>query len=166
MEGTTKLEHSVLVESPEPLEQLVLNTLFVARPMEGYTETKSPECSAPASQLDYGHSNLQKLSDWEPAARPVPDTTLDGRLMEGTTFGSGVSLDSGLMEGTSSLEPLEQSVLNTLSAALPEEGITEELSDREPVALPVPDITLDGRPMEGTTYMEHSALGCLWTVDS
>ena len=59
----------------------------------------------------------------------------------------------------SSLEPLEQSVLNTLLAAQPEEGITEELSDREPVALPVPDITLDGRPMEGTTYLEHSALG-------
>ena len=89
MEGTTKLEHSVLVESLdsrlmegmlslEPLEQSVLNTLLVARPMEGYTETNSPERSAPASQLDYGHSNLQKLSDWEPAARPVPDTTLDG----------------------------------------------------------------------------------------
>ena len=174
MEGTTKLEHSVLVESldsrltegmlsPEPLEQLVLNTLLVARPMEGYTETNSPERSAPASQLDYGHSNLQKLSDWEPAARPVPDITLDGRLMEGTTYlersALGVSLDSGLMEGMSSLEPLEQSVLNTLSAARPEEGITEELSDREPVVLPVPDITLDGRPMEGTTYLEHSALG-------
>ena len=70
------------------------------------------------------------------------------------------------MEGMSSLEPLEQSVLNTLSAARPEEGITEELSDREPVALPVLDITLNGRPMEGTTYLEHSALGCLWTVDS
>ena len=165
MQGTTKLEHSVLVESldsrlregrlsPEPLEQSVLNTLLVGRPMEGYTETISPERSAPAAQLDYGKSNLQKLFDWEPPARPVPGTTLDGRLMEGTTYldlsALGVSLDSGLMEGTSSLEPLEQSVLNTLSAAWPEEGITEELSDREPVVLPVPDITLDGRPMEGT----------------
>ena len=62
------------------------------------------------------------------------------------------------MEGTSSLEPLEQSVLNTLSATRPEEGITEELSNREQVALLLPDITLDGRPMEGTTNMEHSAL--------
>ena len=77
--------------------------------------------------------------------------------MEGTTYLEhsvlGVSLDSGLMEGMWSLEPLKQ------SAARPEEGITEELSDREPVALPVQDITLDGRPMEGTTYQEHSALG-------
>ena len=90
--------------------------------------------------------------------------------MEGTTYlersALGVSLDSGLMEGTSSLETLEQSVLNTLSTAWPEEGITEALSNREPVALPVSDITLDGRPMEGTTYLEHSALGCFWTVDS
>ena len=64
------------------------------------------------------------------------------------------------MEGMWSLDPLKQSVLNnTLSATRPEEGITEEHSDREPVVLPVPDITLDGRPMEGTTYLEHSALG-------
>ena len=53
MEGTTKLEHSVLVESLdsrlmegmlslEPLEQSVLNTLLVARPTEGSTETKPP----------------------------------------------------------------------------------------------------------------------------
>ena len=96
MEGTTTLEHSVLVESldtrstegmlsPEPWEQSVLNTLLVARPMEGYTETNPTERSAPASQLDYGYSNLRKLSDWEPVAHPVPDTTLDGRPMEGTT---------------------------------------------------------------------------------
>ena len=94
MEGTTTLEHSVLVESldsrptegmlsPEPWEQSVLNTLLVAQPMEGYTETNPPERSAPASQLDYGHSNLQKLSDWEPAAHPVPDATLDGHLWRG-----------------------------------------------------------------------------------
>ena len=68
---------------------------------------------------------VEKISDWEPAASPVPEATLDGRLMEGTTYLEhlvlGVSLDSGLMEGTSSPEPLEQSVLNTLSTARPEE---------------------------------------------
>ena len=94
---------------------------------------------------------------------PVPDTTLDGRLIEGTTYLEhsvlGVSLDSGLMEGMSSPEPLEQSVLNTLSATRPEEGITEEISDWEPVAHPVPYITLDGRLMEETAYLEHSVLG-------
>ena len=106
---------------------------------------------------------VEKISDWETAASPVPDATLDGRLMEGTTYLEhsvlGVSLDSGLMEGMSSPEPLEQSVLNTLFAVRPEEGTTEKISDWEPVAHPVPDITLDGRPMEGTTYLEHSALG-------
>ena len=156
MDGTTYLEHSVLgvsldsglmegMSSPEPLEQSVLNTLSAARPEEGITE---------------------EISYWEPVAHPVPDITLRGRLMEGTTYLEhsvlGVSLDSGLMEGMLSLEPLEQSVLNTLSAARPEEGITEEFSAQELVALPVPDITLDGRPMEGTTYLELSALGVSW----
>ena len=129
------------MSSPEPLEQSVLNTLWVTQPGRGITE---------------------EISDWVPVAHPVPDITLDGRLMEGTTYLDhsvlGVSLDSGLMEGKSGLEPLEQSVLSTLTAQ-PEEGITEKLSDQVPVALPVPDITLDGRPMEGTTYLEHSALG-------
>ena len=153
MEGTTYLQHLALgvsldsglmagMASPEPLEQSVLNTLWFAQPGRGITE---------------------EISDW------VPDATLDGRLMEGTTYLEhsflGVSLDSGLMEGMSGLEPVEQSVLNTLLAARPEEGISEELSDREPLALP--DITLDGRPMEETTYLEHTWLwGCLWTVDS
>ena len=61
---------------------------------------------------------IEKISDWEPVASPVPDTTLDGRPMEGTTnlehSALVGSLDSGLMAGMSCLEPLEQSVLNTL----------------------------------------------------
>ena len=153
MEGTTYLEHSALgmfldsglmegMLSPEPVEQSVLNTLWVARPAGGITE---------------------ETSDWEPVAHPVPDATLDGRLMEGTTYPEHsvlmVSLDSGLMEGTSSPEPLEQSVLNTLPAAQPEEGTTKEISDWQPEAHPVPKITLDGRLMEGTTYLEYSVLG-------
>ena len=115
----------------------------------------------PDETLDGGLG--EKISDWEPAASPVPDTTLDGRLMEGTTYldhsALGVSLDSGLMAGMSSPEPLEQSVLNTLLIARPGRGITEEISDWETVAHPVPDTTLDGRLMEGTTYLEHSVLG-------
>ena len=88
MEGTTKLEHSVLVESLdsgltegmlslEPLEQSVLNTLLVARPTEGSTETKPPERSALVLQLDYGHLN------WESLARPMVDVALDRRPMKG-----------------------------------------------------------------------------------
>ena len=50
---------------------------------------------------------------------PVKDITPDGRPMEGTTYlehpALGVSLDSGLRAGMSSIEPTPQSVLNTLS---------------------------------------------------
>ena len=45
--------------SLEPLEQSVLNTMLVARPMEEITETDPPERSALASQWDYGQSNLE-----------------------------------------------------------------------------------------------------------
>ena len=45
--------------------------------MEGYTETNSPERSAPASQMDCGHLN------WESLARPMVDVALDRRPMKG-----------------------------------------------------------------------------------
>ena len=73
---------------------------------------------------------VEKISDWEPAARPVPDTTLDGRLREGNTYlehsAPGVSLDSGLMEGMSCLEPLEQSILHSPLVARPSICVMEE----------------------------------------
>ena len=85
------------------------------------------------------------------------DATLDGRLREGTTYlehsAPGVSLDSGLMEGMACLEPLEQSVLNTLLVARPSETSTERIADWEPVTYPAPDATLDGRLREGNTYL-------------
>ena len=70
MEGTTNADNSVLVGSLdsglregvlslEPLEQSVIDTLLVARPMEGIMETDLPECSALVSQLDYGQSYLE-----------------------------------------------------------------------------------------------------------
>ena len=50
--------------------------------------------------------------------------------MEGTAYlehsALGVSLDSGLMEGMSCTEPLEQSVLGALSVVRPEETDTPE----------------------------------------
>ena len=46
-----------------------------------------------------------RISDGEPTASQVLDTTLDSQLMEGITYlehlALGVSLDSGPMEGTS-----------------------------------------------------------------
>ena len=48
---------------------------------------------------------------------PVQDITPDGRPMEGTAYpehlASGVSLDSGLRVGMSTLEPLQLAVLKT-----------------------------------------------------
>ena len=83
--------------------------------------------------------------------------------MEGTTYlersALGVSLDSGPTEGESCLEPLEQWVFSSLLAARPVAGVAEKGLDWKPVIQPVQDSTPDGQPMEGTTYLEHSALG-------
>ena len=61
---------------------------------------------------------------------PVQDITLDGQPMEETTYlehsALGVSTDSGLMEGMSRMEPLEQSVLGAWAVMLPEETNTPE----------------------------------------
>ena len=94
---------------------------------------------------------------------PVASYTLDGRPMEGTTYPEhlalGVSLDSRLTEGASCLEPLEQSVFSLSLAARSVEGVVEKVSDWKPGIQPVQDSTPDGQPMEGTAYLEHSALG-------
>ena len=90
---------------------------------------------------------------------PAPNATLDGRLREGNTYlehsALGVSLDSGLMEGMSRLELIEQSFPITQSVAQPGGGSMKEFTNWDAVSHPV----LDGRPMEGTTYLEHSAPG-------
>ena len=154
MERNTYLERSALGVSLdsgptegasclEPMEQSVLSSSLAARPVEGVTE---------------------KVSDWKPVINPVMSYTLDSRLMmEGNTYlersALGVSLDSGSTAGASCLKALEQSVLSSSLAARPVEGVTEKISDWKPVIKPVQDITPDGRPMEGTAYPEHSALG-------
>ena len=72
----------------------------------------------------------KEFTNWDAVAHPVPDINLDGRPMEGNTYLEpstlGVSLDSGLMEGMSRLEPLEQSVLGALSVVRPDETDTPE----------------------------------------
>ena len=133
----------------KPLEQSVLNSSLVAR---------SSKCV------------MEERSEWKLVINPVISYTLDSRLMEGNTYlersALGLSMDSGPMEGASCLKPLEQSVLSSSLAARPAEGVTEKISDWKPVINPVQDITPDGRPMEGTAYPEHSALGEVGTVDS
>ena len=150
MEGIAYPEHSALglsldsglragMSSLEPLQQSVLNTSLVVR--------RKAEI---------------RTSDWKPVINTVQDITPDGRPMEGTAYPEhsalGVSLDSGLRAGMSSIEPVLQSVFNTLSVARPEAELTKETTDWEPVADPVPGTTLDGRLREGNTYPEHSAL--------
>ena len=72
----------------------------------------------PHPEPSLGGGRGDRISDGEPVARQVPDTTLDSQLMEGIThpeyLAMRVSLDSGPMEGTSCLEPLEQSILQSL----------------------------------------------------
>ena len=141
------------------------------RPMEG---TAYPEHSAPGASLDSGlragMSSLEPLqqsvlntslvaqtqveirtSDWKPVINPVQDITPDGRPMEETTYPEhpalGVSLDSGLREGI------------TRSVTRPDGGSIREFTKWNAMAHPVPDINLDGRSMEGNTYLEPSALG-------
>ena len=153
MEGITNLERSALGVSLdgrptegasclEPLEQPVLSSSLAVRPVEGITE---------------------KVSDWKQVINPVISYTLDSQLMEGITYhersARGVSLDSRPTEGAPCLEPLEQSVLSSSLAARPVEGVAVKVLEGKPVIQPVQDSTPDGQPMEGTTYLEHLALG-------
>ena len=120
LKGNTYLERSALgvyldsgptegASCLEPLVQSILVSSLAARPLEGITK---------------------KVSDWEPVINPVQDSTPDGQPMEETTYlehsALGVSPDSGLMEGMSCTEPLEQSVLGAWAVVRPEETDTPE----------------------------------------
>ena len=111
-----------------------------------------------------GGGLMERISDGEPAARHVPNTTLDSRLTEGITYlghlAPGVSLDSGPMEGMSCLEPLEQSILQSSWIARPCDVlcVMKERSEWKPVINPASSYSLDSRHMERITYLERSAL--------
>ena len=152
-EGITNLEHAApgvsLDSGPmegmlclEPLEQSVLNSSLVAR---------HSKCA------------MEERSEWKSVINPAISYTLDSRPMEGINHlkrsALGVSLDSGPTEGASCLEPLEQWVFSSSPAAQPVAGVAEKGLDWKLVIQPVQDSTPDGQPMEGTTYLEHSALG-------
>ena len=122
------LAHTVVEGGPvgpevtEPLELLVLDHADPAGQhavIRNTTSLLEHPLAWPESSL--GGGLVERISDGEPAARPVPDTTLDSRLREGNTclehLALGVSLGSRLTEGASCLEPLEQSVLSSSLAA-------------------------------------------------
>ena len=164
----------------ESLEHSVLETILEGRPMEGITCPELLVCTLKLLDTTLDGGLVEKISDWEPVAHPVPDATLDSRPMEGTTNPEPLehsvlvgSLDSGLMEGMLSLEPLEQSVLNTLLVARPMEGITERdplersalasqldygQSNLESPARPMLDIKQDEITDTDTDPSERSAL--------
>ena len=107
----------------------MVENILDGRPMEGITCPELLEYSLRLLDATLVGGLIEQISDWEPQASPVPDATLDDQLMEGTTYleqsAPGVSLDSGPMEGMARLEPLEQSVLNTLLVARPSETSTD-----------------------------------------
>ena len=110
--------------SLEPLEQSVLNTLLVARPMEGTTETDPPDHSALASQLDFGQSNLEsptrpmlditqdEITDTDPSERSVLATHLEHGLLNLETLSCpmvDVALDRRPMESSGlAMAPIKQ----------------------------------------------------------
>ena len=70
-----------------------------------------------------------------------------------------MSLDSGLTEGASCPEPLEQSVLDSSLATRPVGCVIENVLDWEPLRNPAISYALDSRLMEGITNLERTALG-------
>ena len=134
------LVHTVVEGGPagpevkEPLELLVLDHADPAGQhavIQNTTSLLEHPLAQPEPSL--GGKLVERISDGEPAARQVPDTTLDSRFKEGNTYlehpAPGVSLDSGPMEGMSYLEPLEQSILQSSWIARPHECVMKEKSE-------------------------------------
>ena len=118
IQNTTSLLCPVGPEVKEPLALLVLDHADPAGQHAVIQNTTSLLEHLPAQpEPSLGGRFVERISDGEPTACQVPDTTLDSQLKEGITYlehlALGVSLDSGPMEGTSCLEPLEQSILQS-----------------------------------------------------
>ena len=158
---------------PEVTEPLALLVLDHADPVGQHAAiqnaTSMLEHLPAQPEPSLGGGRGDRISDGEPTARQVPDTTLDSQLMEGIThlehLALRVSLDSGPMEGTSCLEPLQQSILQSSWIARPCNGVIKQKSEWKPVITPASSYALDSRPMEGITYLEPQLWGCPWTVD-
>ena len=116
---------------PEVTEPLVLLFLDHADPVGQHAviqnTTNTLEHLPAQSEPSLGGGLVDRISDGEPTARQVSDTTLDSQLMEGITYmehlALGVSLDSGPMEGMSCLEPLEQLILQSSWITRPRYGV-------------------------------------------
>ena len=181
MEGTTNIEHSVLVgsldsrlmagmSSLEPLEQSVLNTLLVARSVEGITETDTPERSVLASQLDYGQAKLE-LSAW-----PILDITQDGNTEMDTDPSERSALAMHMDCGLLHLESLPHLMVNVALDRRPMEGITAPLPVESSGLVLAPasghvEYSPSSRPLEHAVLIhadpagQHAAVGMLSPSD-
>ena len=144
----------------EPLALLVLDHADPAgqhAAIENTTSLLEHLPTQPEPSLEGGP--VERIWDGEPRARQVPGTTLDNQLKEGITL--VVSLDSRPMEGSSCLEPVEQSILRSPRNVRPRDGggLVERVLDEQPTVRQVPGTALDSQLMEGITYLEHPALG-------
>ena len=74
-------QHADLQDTVASLEHAVVETILDGRPMEGITCPELLEHSLRLLDTTLDGGVVEKISDWEPVASPVPDTTLDGRLM-------------------------------------------------------------------------------------
>ena len=150
----------------EPLALLVFDHADPAGQHAATQSTTSLWERLPAQpEPSRGGGLVERISDEEPTVHQVSGTALDSQLMEGITYlehpAQGVSLDSGPMEGSSCLEPVKQSILRSLQTERPRIGdrLVKGISDGEPTVCQVPGTALDSQLMEGTTYLEHLALG-------
>ena len=96
-------------EVNEPLALLVLDHADPAGQHAGIQNTTSLlEHLLAQPEPSLGGGLVERISDGEPTARQVPDTTLDSRLKEGITYlehpATSYTLDSRPMEGITNLE--------------------------------------------------------------
>ena len=69
-------QHAVILDTAESLEHAVVANILDGRPMEGITCPELLEYSLRLLDATLDGGLVEKISDWEPEARPVPDATL------------------------------------------------------------------------------------------
>ena len=71
-------QHAVILVTAESPEHVVVENILDGRPIEGITCPELLEYSLRLLDATLDSGLVEKISDWEPTARPFLDTTLDG----------------------------------------------------------------------------------------